>query len=253
MKILIDTNIYLDFYRSRTNALKLLDVLSEHYNKIILTDQIIQEFHRSRETVIKAVKSKFEKESALEDYSSSYLQNLKEFADLVVLQKQYRAKRNEVIAALDSIIQSPAGDPVASAFSDFANHAMRKNTVYNTSDTVIQKAQKRKLIGNPPVSDKYSIGDEINWEIILENINEDIIIVGRDKTYTDNFSFLKIDFHKHTGHLIAKLTGNIIEALDAAGVETSDELKTAEKVMIEDIKHYGDFWMHVANDGMIEE
>lgn len=56
MKLLIDTNIYLDFYRSNKNSIQLLNELSKHFDNIILTDQIIQEFERNRETVIKALK-----------------------------------------------------------------------------------------------------------------------------------------------------------------------------------------------------
>jgi len=57
MKILIDTNVYLDFYRSNDAALKLFDEMEKHFDKIIVTDQIIVEFERSRETVIPEYKS----------------------------------------------------------------------------------------------------------------------------------------------------------------------------------------------------
>ena len=37
-------------------------------------------------------------------------------------------------------------------------------------------ANNRKLLGNPPTSpDKHTIGDEIIWEMILENIKDDYI------------------------------------------------------------------------------
>ena len=72
MKILIDTNIFLDFYRSNSQPVNIFNTLKEDIGKIILTDQIIQEFDRSREAVIKTLKQKFQFESKLDNFSSSY-------------------------------------------------------------------------------------------------------------------------------------------------------------------------------------
>jgi predicted nucleic acid-binding protein len=243
MKILIDTNIYLDFYRSNNEALKLFDEMEAHFDRIILTDQIIMEFERSRESVIRKVKQSFESESQLENFSSSYLQTLPAFKDLVELQKQYLNKRKELSSVITDSIKSQVNDPVAAFFKRLVSESYKNDTIYVTTEEIINKAHKRKLIGNPPTTaDKYSIGDEINWEIILNNVKEDIIIVGRDNTFRDNFSFLQKDFHRHTGKFIVKLTDRITEALQDAGVETSEDLSNAETKMIEEIQHSNDFW-----------
>jgi predicted nucleic acid-binding protein len=243
MKILIDTNIYLDFYRSNNEALKLFDEMEAHFDKIILTDQIIMEFERSRETVIRKVKQSFESESQIEKFSSSYLQTLPEFKELVELQKQYLNKRKEVSNVITESIRSQVNDPVAAFFKRLVNESYQNDTVYITTEEIINKAHRRKLIGNPPTTaDKYSIGDEINWEIVLNNVKEDMIIVGRDNTFRDNFSFLQKDFHRHTGKFIVKLTERITDALQEVGVETSKDLGDAENRMIEEIHHANDFW-----------
>lgn len=243
MKILIDTNIYLDFYRSNNEALKLFEEMEKHFDKIILTDQIIVEFERSRETVIKKVMQSFESESTLQNFSSSFLQNLPEFRDLLVLQKQYMEQRKVVRNIILETVESQANDPVAAFFNHFVNESYKNETIYATTDRIISKAHKRKLIGNPPTTaDKYSIGDEINWEIILENVKEDIIIVGRDNTYQNNFTFLQKDFHRHTGRFIFKVTDRITEAFKAVGIETSEALDNAENKMIEEIQHYNNYW-----------
>lgn len=241
-KILIDTNIYLDFYRSNKDALKLFDELVSHYESIILTDQIIQEFERSREKVIKTVIQNFESESKLENFSSSFLQNINEFKELIEIQRKYKSKKTEVNKAISEILNDPSKDPIATFFNEFVNESLNNERILYTTDVIVEKAKKRKLVGNPPTSDKYSIGDEINWEIILANVKEDIIIVGRDNTYNDNFSFLKKDFHKNTGHFIISLTDSITKALKEIGIETSDELKKAENSLIDDLKHSSEFW-----------
>ena len=124
------------------------------------------------------------------------------------------------------------------------NESLQQDNVLYTTDSVIESAEKRKKIGNPPTSDKYSLGDEINWEIVLENIKEDIIIVGRDNTYTNNFSFLQKDFHKRTGCYISALTESITSALIKVGVVTEEGLIEEENRVIEDVKHYNEFWKH---------
>ena len=199
IKLLIDTNIYLDFYRSTKDAIQLLSELSKHFDKVIPTDQIIQEFEWNREVVIKTMKKSFESESKLDNISSSYLKNLPEFAALVSDQKDYQQRRKEVITAIDTILKSPEKDPVYSFFADMVSTCRANDAILHTTDEIFQKAQKRKLVGNPPTSSGFSIGDEINWEIVLANVKDNVILIGRDNTYTSNFSFLKRDFHLNTG------------------------------------------------------
>jgi rRNA-processing protein FCF1 len=246
VKILIDTNMYLDFYRSNKDAIKLLGELSKHFDKIILTDQIIQEFERNREVVIKTLKKNFEFESKLENFSSAYLKNLAVFNELLLLQKDYELKRKEVISAIDNILINPEHDLVFNFFSELVSDSQKNNRILGTTEDIIKKAHARKLVGNPPTSDSYSIGDEINWEIVLENVTENIILVGRDNTYTKNFSFLKRDFHRHTGRLVVKLTNSITEALNEIGIQTEAELVEIEKEMIKELKIYNEYWKHVS-------
>lgn len=216
--------------------------LSNHTDKIILTDQIIQEFDRSRESVIKKVKDNFQKESKLDSFSSSYLQNLEEFKELIAIQKTYKLKLKTVNSKIDEILSDSSKDPIATFFKELVNESMRNDRVLFTTDEILRKANERKLKGNPPVSDKYSIGDEINWEIVINNVKEDIIIVGRDNTFNNNMTFLKKDYHKNTGHFIIGLTESITEALKKVGIETSPELVEEEIKFIEEIKHFNEYW-----------
>lgn len=242
MKILIDTNIFLDFYRSNGASIHIFSTLIENIDKFILTDQIIQEFERSREGVIKSVQERFQIESKLDNFSSSYLQNLPEFKKLVEIQRLYSAQQKIVSSSISEILKNSAKDPIANYFKEFVNESLKADKVYFTTDEIISKAVKRKNIGNPPTSNKFSMGDEINWEIILANIQEDIILVGRDNTYVNNFTFLQKDFHKQTGYNVVDLTERISVALEKAGIEITEALIKEEDKVIEDLKHYDEFW-----------
>ncbi|WP_125717893.1 PIN-like domain-containing protein [Flavobacterium ustbae] len=244
MKILIDTNIFLDFYRSNGTSIHIFSTLIENIDHFIVTDQIIQEFERSREGVIKSVQQRFQIESKLENFSSSYLQNLEEFQKLVEIQKQYVTQQKKVGLSIAEILKDSSKDPIANYFKEFVNESLKQNRMLYTTDEIINKAIKRKNIGNPPTSNKFSIGDEINWEIIIANIHEDIILVGRDNTYTNNLTFLQKDFHKQTGYNVVDLTERISVALEKAGIEITEALIKEEDKVIEDLKHYDEFWKY---------
>lgn len=246
MKILIDTNIFLDFYRSNGASIHIFSTIIENIDRFILTDQIIQEFERSRESVIKSVQQRFQIESKLENFASSYLQNLEEFNKLVDIQKLYVAQQKKVSESIAVILKDSSKDPIANYFKEFVNESLKRGIVYYTTDEIINKAAKRKNIGNPPTSNKFSLGDEINWEIVLANVQEDIILVGRDNTYTNNLTFLQKDFHKQTGYDIADLTDRLSTALGRVGIEITEALVKEEDKVIEDLKHYDDFWRYKA-------
>lgn len=244
MKILIDTNIFLDFYRTNNHPVEIFNLLKDNISSIIITDQIIQEFERNREIVLNNIKQKFQMESKLENFSSSYVQNIEEFKQLVEIQKSYKIKQKEILEKINLVIHDPSLDPIAIYFKELIDDAYRKDIVYFTTDEIITKADKRKKIGNPPVSNKYSIGDEINWEIVLANLKEDIIIVGRDSTYNSNFNFLRKDFHKQTGKIIYGPTDLITKALEMLGIKTDENIAIQESKAIKDIENFNEFWKH---------
>lgn len=250
MKLLIDTNIYFDFYRSNNEGLKLLTELIEFDEYIILTDQIIQEFERNREKVIKTVQKSFEIESRLEKFSSSFLMEMDEFKQLLDIQNAYENKRSEIKILISQILKDPLKDKVATFFTELVNKCDKKGNIWYADKDIINDAHRRKLIGNPPTSDSISIGDEINWEIVIKNVKEDIVIVGRDLTYKDNLSFLRKDFHLKTGFFIFDLTDRITTALKMIGIQPSQELEAAENQMVESVgtAHYSEYWKRPSKD-----
>lgn len=243
MKIFIDTNIFLDFYRSNNDTLKLLDIIDEYFDSIILTEQVIIEFARSREAVIRDVKKSFLSESSLQQFSSSFLHSFPEFKSLITLKEEYNRQQKEVKEIIDKAIIFQGEDPVARFFNRFVNHCNSNDSILHTTHEIYNRAYSRKMIGNPPSSNnKYTIGDEVNWETILANVRDNLIIVGRDNAYQDNINFLSFNFHQITGKQIVTLTGKISDALQLIGAPESPELKAAEQRMVEELKHFNDYW-----------
>lgn len=240
MKILIDSNIYLDFYRSNNESIKIFEEIIKNSDHIILTDQIIQEFYRNRETILKNILIKFESESKIENFSSEFLKGLSTFSSLLEIQKEFNNQRKKVKDELQVIINDPYKDEVFLKFEELVDKL--GGDIFVTDNSIISSARDRKAIGNPPTSSKYSIGDEINWELLLKNSKDDIAIVGRDKTFVDNISFLKLEFNRKTGKLIYGPYMKITDALKTIGVEEEEELLQLENRQIEEIKLFDRFW-----------
>lgn len=249
MKILIDTNIYLDFYRSNKEGIVLLSELLVQNDRIILTDQIIIEFERNREKVLRTVLKNFEQESKLGGFTSSLLNDMEEFRELLVARKLYKSKIDKIIKIITGMLENPAEDEIAVFFKELVDRAMANHNVWYTNYAIIKDAHARKLIGNPPTTiDRCSIGDEINWEILLKNVDDNIIIVGRDKTFYDNFSFLQKEFQMRTGYNLIGMAERITDALKVIGIRPGDKVEVAEKRLIESIddSHYSEFWKRPA-------
>lgn len=248
MKIFIDANIYLDFYRSTNEAIKVFEELISNSSSVIITDQIIEEFYRNREVVLRTIKTKFKTDTQLEHFSSTFLQNLKEFGDLIQIKDAFVAKRKEIETIINGVIENPENDPIRQLFEKLIGSGDIK--ILRTDENIIKSAHHRKLVGNPPVSDKYSIGDEINWELIIQNVKEDLVIVGRDNTFRDNINFLKMEFNRNTGSTIS-LTTKITAAIEEVGNKASEELKEIEKHQIQELKTYGNIWTVTSVQGNI--
>lgn len=236
MKILIDTNIYLDFYRASHHSEAVFELLEANYHSVILTDQIVYEFDRNREAILLDLKRRFNEESKIDKFASLFLLSTKEFKSLRDAQDEYNRERQTLLDLIDKAIREPSTDSLYVFFNRFVEAVIDSGNYFTTSDEIVHRAEKRKRIGNPPISNKFTIGDEINWEMILENISEDIILVGRDDTYTKNFFFLQKEFHKKTGFHIAALESLITDALDKLGVSVSESVKQEEHKAIDEIK-----------------
>lgn len=248
MKIFIDANIILDFYRSNNDAIAVFEELIKNSESIILTSQIVDEYFRNREVVLLGLKNKFTSEFKIDNFSSSFLQSLKYFQELNDIRDAYNKKRKEIERIINEIIDDPTKDDIAKHFLNLISS--RGIVILNVTSDIVKLAQERKLRGNPPVSDKYSVGDEINWELLL-TMNDNLIIVARDNTYVNNIHFLRREFNnKNDGKKIV-VTDRITEALKIIGKVPSDEIVKIEEQQIEDLRLINGRWKVLSVDGNI--
>ena len=160
-KFYMDTNWFLNFFRQALDDLALLDELAKYKGTLIITRQTINEFLRNRVTTLKGVISEFKKSVDVpQPHTTALLRSFPEHEELKSITKDYRKKAKEVSDYLQQVIEDDKKDPVAQKLLDlWADAAV---TTLDPSDELVDKAFRRKLLGNPPTSPgKYTVGDEL--------------------------------------------------------------------------------------------
>ncbi len=196
MHVFVDTNILLSFYHYSSDELDALnDVFADHEHgsaTVYVTEQVMDEFVRNRDGKIKDALKKFN-DSKIHPQFPSFMKGYEEYERLreisdeaKELHKSILRKVNESIAREDL----PADKLIAKIFKD---SGFTKVTTKR-----MDAANSRLARGNPP-GKKGSLGDAINWEILLEKApaNNDIHIISADGDY-----YSVLDEHKPSAFIV---------------------------------------------------
>ncbi|MFN4354287.1 PIN domain-containing protein [Parvibaculum sp.] len=187
--LFVDANIWLDFYRVRSEAgLALLKHLEAVSNKIIVTYQLEMEFKKNRQFAIKEGLDELKSPQSMsrpglfsDAQDAKALQKSLKEADARV-----RKLKGKLLKALDN---PAANDPVYQACQRIFH---QESDLVLTRDNPVRRSIRRQafrrfLIGCPPrKKGDTSIGDAINWEWMIEcavRRKAELVIVTRDTDY----------------------------------------------------------------------
>jgi len=180
--LFIDTNVFLSFYHFSNDDLEELNklvVLLESKDIILwLPQQVKDEFHRNRENKISDSMKKI-REQKFKPQFPQICKDYEEYSEIRELTDTYKEKLSSLIDKADADTNSKtlkADLKIKKLFE--------KSKIIDTTQSLVDKAMLRVTIGNPPGKDG-STGDAINWEALLENINDeqDLYIVADDQDY----------------------------------------------------------------------
>ena len=167
MHVFIDTNILLTFFHFTDEQLDgLLKVFASHEHGAVtvhLTEQVRDEFRRNRETKIKDALKRFN-QAKYTTRLPSFMKAYDEYDDIRSLAGQLREKSNSI---LERVNEDIAGHKLLAdnlIFEIFAG-----SDVIDTTNRIYNAARRRTSIGNPP-GKHQSIGDAINWLILLDQV-----------------------------------------------------------------------------------
>jgi len=244
LNLFIDTNIFLNLYSFSKDDLKkwytLLEYIKGKKIKLYLTAQIQDEFKRNREIKLNAtLKSLREYKPTLEQpVLCQEMTLMKEIQKLISILLE---KKLVLISQIDNDIQNKNLDA-----DKLTNEIFTESEIITTTDDIISKAQKRKLLGNPPGKGD-SICDAVNWECLLENIpNEtDLYLISFDTDYSS-----PIDNNKLSQFLndewISRKSSNIIlyRLLSSFFKENFPEIGVTEKEIEKEAETYENYYVY---------
>lgn len=212
--IYIDTNVYLDFYQAAHDTVKIFDELYDIRENLVITEQTGIEFARNRNSRLAQLSVNIKKSNTMTPYTVSVVRDTPEFGEWKAAQHAAKAAVNKLAVRINTWIEDEDQDPVASGIIKLIDEM----NFYPTNPDAIEKAKLRKILGNPPTSpDKYTIGDELIWETLLEQCDQDLIIVSRDKTFLENIGILRSEYDRVEGRKLINVTSNLSDALKAIG------------------------------------
>lgn len=187
--LFVDTNIWLDFYRARTEAgLSLLKHLEAVADSIIVSYQLESEFKKNRQSVI--LESLQELKPPPQIPRPGFLSDANSTRVLKKSLDEAKKRVKELTTKLGRALADPAQhDPVYQTCQrifhrDSALVLTRENPLRRK---IRSRAFRRFLHGCPPrKKSDTSIGDAFNWEWMVEcavTNNAELVIVSRDTDY----------------------------------------------------------------------
>lgn len=193
IRIFIDTNKYLDFYRASDHSLvtlnSLISLIESKKIELILPKQVIDEFTRDKDLVFK----EFIERNFYQINTPGFLKGNKKISginnSIDKIKKEYQKKfyspRSKINVTLKKIF-------------------LLANKIEEHVE-ILQCAYFRTLRRNPPRKDNSSFGDAIIWETLLKNFfDQDIVIISGDGDFSSEIDknqinpYLKKEWSEHS-------------------------------------------------------
>jgi predicted nucleic acid-binding protein len=226
-KIVIDTNVYLDFYRSNNESLKKLEELKKYSEYILFPEQVYNEYNRNRNTQFDFLKQEFSKyKNALKPFNSNYIKSFSEYKELIDLNRQTKEQIDKLLRKIENVKNETENDEIYKVVSELYRMDEVKKLPINRD--IIERSKNRQMLGNPPGTGNVTIGDEVIWESILSHANEDIVIVSNDLSFLNNKRFLEVEYQQKCGFRLLDITKKITDAIIIIGASPSKQLEELE-------------------------
>lgn len=226
-KIIIDTNVFLDFYRSNNESLKKLEDLKKYAGNLLFPEQVFNEYNRNRNAQFEFMRQEFSKyKKSLNPFNSNYIKSFEEYEELIDLNNQTKKQIDKLLNKIEEVKNETENDEIYKVVTDL--YRMKEVQKLYINEDIILRSKRRQVLGNPPGTNDITIGDEVIWESVLSQADEDIVIVSNDLSFINNKRFLDDEFQQRRGLRLLDITNKITDAIKIIGVTPSEKLKELE-------------------------
>lgn len=182
LHVFIDTNILLRFYAYSDDTLAEVEKLSALVKagkiKLLVTQQVVDERARNRDRELSESMKRLEQLGASVQIPR-FAEHHVSAAKFSAAMKEAKAAKTELLAAIKDEIAEEGlkADQIIQKMFDASN-------ILERTVDVVKKASLRRELANPP-GKKDSLGDQINWEIMLDSVPEktDLHVISKDGDY----------------------------------------------------------------------
>lgn len=224
--VCIDTNLFLELYESDEDPEEIVADIRALAAHLVVPDIILDEFLRNRSRILDRIADDVRRRETGEVRLPAIIRVNPKAADLQRAGEEYNRAVGALYGDIAAMIADPAADPVARAFLGLAGDPAVR--IIHRTDELVARAHRRKLLGNPPKSTgKDTIGDELIWETLLANLEDDLLFVTRDRTYRNHTAYLVQEYRERTGSALT-ITDRVSDALALVGRPPSPALVSFE-------------------------
>jgi hypothetical protein len=181
-KIFVDANIYLDFYNTKSRAVrKLLPALAALAPSIVVTQQVVSEVNRNKlevaQRTLDELRRRMRTDFSLPDFVEELLQSEPEQKWTPPSNEQLKLIEHVISKIMTQIMQS--GDLVSVQLEPIFALAVPP------SQDILTAARVRRELGLPPGKAADPLGDQLNWEQLLSLLRggDVLFMISRDTDY----------------------------------------------------------------------
>lgn len=182
MNLFLDSNIYLGFYRLSDDDLeelrKLRVTVTEGATRLLLTEQVRDEFERNREKTIADALTLLDQAKLPKSYPRLF-HNFSQYDELRDALEKYEVERGALLSAarVEASARRLRADQLIDELWD-------RVEIFPRNAEVLEAAHVRVRVGNPP-GKRDSTGDAINWETLAISVpdGEDLLFVSADSDF----------------------------------------------------------------------
>lgn len=183
--VFLDTSTLLSFYAFTNDDIDQLRNVKKSIEdgrlKLHLTQQVVDEFSRNRESKISEALENFRKQSDVKGALPRLLATYPAAKAYQETLHSFQKVRDELIAAAKK--DAGAKQLPADTLFEELRSAVK---VVQVKDEILSAAVLRHQLGNPPGKADGPLGDRINWECLLATVPDgcDLHVVTRDGDFT---------------------------------------------------------------------
>lgn len=186
MKLFIDANIYLDYFRASTEKLASLRVLRrlliQKKLRLIIPEQTKREYTQNRHNTVEETRTLINQQIKQLTTLSGYPPIVKDWGEMKSVEKKLQNIKGDLrklIERYDNLTIEEETDADILIKSNFKLGECKAE-----DKGILDKAYIRYMKGSPPRKTDNSYGDAIIWELLLEDCGEDdLTIISRDRDF----------------------------------------------------------------------